>query len=276
MRVMRVHATSEAGTPSGPNDDWYGVLPDLVVVLDGVTAIGDSGCRHGPAWYSRRLGGAILTRAADASVSLTDALAGAISDVALAHDGCDLARGAPAAAVAALRTTSDRLEYLVLADIVLVLDHDDDLTVVSDERVGSVAAAERAQVLAYPIGSSARLDGLTAMRRAELAVRNRQDGYWVAGADPAVAANAVTGSVSSADIRRAALLTDGAWRIVSPFTLTDARGVLDMLADVGPAHLIRSVRAVENTDASGTAYPRLKHRDDATAVYCEWIDGSSL
>jgi hypothetical protein len=63
-------------------------------------------------------------------------------------------------------------------------------------------------------------------------------------------------------------LTDGAWCAIEPFGLFDWAGALDLLAEYGPAELIRRVRAAECADRDGTAQPRYKRHDDATAAIC--------
>lgn len=64
------------------NEDWAAATSDMAVVLDGATVRTDTGCTHGPAWYARKLGGAIIGGAGDQSRELADILADAIAEVA--------------------------------------------------------------------------------------------------------------------------------------------------------------------------------------------------
>ena len=98
--------------------------------------------------------------------------------------------------------------------------------------------------------------------------RNRPGGFWVASADPEAAAQALTGSVPLGAVRRFAVLTDGAARLVDPFGVMTWTACLDLLADSGPRKLVQRVRAAEDTDPDGPRWQRRKRHADATAVFC--------
>jgi len=95
--------------------------------------------------------------------------------------------------------------------------------------------------------------------------RNQAGGFWVASTKPEAALQAVQLTVPAEQLRRAAVLTDGACRLVERFHLLDWIDLIKMLDTEGPAELIRRVRAAENTidPAPGS---RGKPHDDATAV----------
>lgn len=129
-----------AGTADVPNEDWVATTSDLVVMLDGATIRTETGCQHGAAWYTRKLGAAIIAHAAARSTPLRQVLTDSIRDVAALHSECDLTHpGTPSAAVAIVRLGSEHLHYLVLGDITVVLDIDDDITVISDQRISASA-----------------------------------------------------------------------------------------------------------------------------------------
>ncbi|MEV7228662.1 hypothetical protein AB0M79_16805 [Polymorphospora sp. NPDC051019] len=265
---MRVDVASEAGASRTPNEDWAFAADRFMVVLDGATARTGTGCSHGVAWYAASLGSTVAGLAADRRLRLDDALADGIRATADRHRGCDLTHpGTPSAGVAVVRLDDDVLGYLVLGDVTVAIDTADGVRVVIDDRVDRTATAERAEADRYPFGSAEKQAALLRMKHAELAARNRPGGYWVAAADPAAAAYAVTGSVPLDTVRRFALLTDGAARLVTPFGLLDWPAVFDVLDSHGPAELIRRVRAAEATDPSCLRWPRNKHGDDATVVY---------
>ncbi|MEU8269387.1 hypothetical protein AB0B89_19795 [Sphaerisporangium sp. NPDC049002] len=87
---------------------------------------------------------------------------------------------------------------------------------------------------------------------------NRDGGFWVAAPDPLAAEQALTGTLPADQIRAAALLSDGASRFVDRFGLATWRQVLDILAQDGPAELIRQVRQAERSDLHGKRWPRGK------------------
>jgi hypothetical protein len=255
--TVRVSAASEPGSEK-PNEDWYACLPGAVAVLDGVTVRPgiESGCIHGTPWYVRQLGSHLVAAMTNSPASLADALAASISDVAAQHaDTCDLGTiGAPSAAVAAVRVIDGNVEWLALADVTIVLETRTDLAVITDNRVApSVAGLDAGTPnLGERIGE------------ARVAHRNREGGYWVAAEDPSAAAHALTGSLPVADLRRLMVLTDGAARLVDVFGSKWQDAV-----EAGPAQTIQEVRALEAEDPACTRWPRMKPRDDATAVL--WV-----
>ena len=92
---------------------------------------------------------------------------------------------------------------------------------------------------------------------------------------PEAAYKAIRGTLPATSIRRAALLSDGAARLVERFRLIDWQQLLDLLTADGPEELIRRTRHAEvaETDAERAGRRGKKH-DDATAVLITHLDGS--
>jgi serine/threonine protein phosphatase PrpC len=268
---MRAAVATQAGSQDAANEDWAGVAaPGLAVVLDGLSAPDGTGtgCRHGTPWFVSQLGPRLLALAADPSRSLADALAEAIRQVASLHPGCDLSHpGTPSATMVLLRVRDEGADYLALADATLLLDTADGLKVISDERVDQLASKEREAANQVPTGSALKLRRRAQLTRALRRARNRPGGYWVAAADPQAASQAITGTLPDKTLRRAALLSDGASRLVDLFELATWEELLALVDENGPDELLRQVRAAEAVDAEGRQWPRTKRSDDATAVY---------
>jgi hypothetical protein len=254
-----VHVSSVSDQGSGEsNEDIVAADGSVVVVLDGVSQwhTRQSGCRHGTVWYVQRLAGRILRHAAG-PVSLAEAVREAIRDVADLHrHTCDLAHPwSPAATVAVLRELGDRVEYLILADCVIVVETTDGVVALTDTRL-----AELLQRLRQDNSPESRAHFQDGLRR----LCNRPGGYWVASADPAAAAEAVTGSMPRDTIRRAVLLSDGASCLVDDY----AEATWAELLELGPERLIDEVRRCEKGDPDRVRWRRGKVHDDATAAYC--------
>jgi hypothetical protein len=157
---MRVTWATEAA-PGRPNEDFVAAATGAVVVLDGCSLpLGtDLGCVHGTAWYSRSLGTRLLARLLDQpEVPPQAALAASITDVAASHGPrCDLAHPlTPAATVVGVRLRGDAVEYVVLADSVLLLGNGRGIEVVTKEHARTYAAAhpaaaQRAMTGAVPV-----------------------------------------------------------------------------------------------------------------------------
>ena len=267
---MRVSAFSEAANGDNDNEDWVSTSAGLIIVLDGATARTDTGCIHGTSWYATHLGSAVSSLASDRDVPLQQALGLAIRRVADLHRACILSHpGTPSAAVAIVRVANDVVDYLLLGDITIVLDANDEPQVITDDRVDTTAQAERALADRYPIGSPEKHAALIRMKHAELAVRNKPGGYWVAATDPTVITHALTGKTSVNDLHRVAVLTDGAARIVQLFGLLSWKELLNLLSEAGPDEAVRRIRSLEAADPLGNRWPRNKRSDDATIVFAQ-------
>lgn len=272
---MYASIATRRGDPNRHNEDWVGASPRVVVLLDGLSSAssGESGCRHGTPWYVDRLGSRLIAAASDPDIDLPHALALAISDVANLHPECDVTHASsPSATVAVLRTTHDgeTVEYLVLADARIVLETSHGVQVVTDERVDQVAKAEKDLALSARIGTNEKKEAVDALISKQKPLRNRRGGYWVAGGDPRAARYAFSGALPTSTLIRAALLSDGASRVVDVFEKVSWHEALDMMRDQGPDHLILLVRSIEHTDPDGVRWPRFKTADDATAAYVTW------
>ncbi|WP_177220928.1 protein phosphatase 2C domain-containing protein [Lentzea xinjiangensis] len=225
--AVRTQMATEAGRTTVPSQDRALVGPNLLAVLDGVTAEPETGCGHGVGWFADQLAAELLRCA---HLDPAPALAQAITQTRELHSGgCDLGHpDSPSAAVGLVQVKDDVLRYLVLGDVTVVIDTKRELHVVSDTRTKRTA-----------------------------------------GADPADVEHALVGVIPLQEVRRVAILSDGAARAVDLFRLFDWPKALELMAANGPDDLIRRMRAVEKEDAKAVEWPREKVSDDATVVYLD-------
>jgi hypothetical protein len=118
-----------------------------------------------------------------------------------------------------------------------------------------------------PVGSPAHQERAQELVAAQRRHRNQPSGYWVAGAKPTAAYQAVTGSRPLDEVDRAALLSDGVSCLVELYAAAEWLELLDSMQQHGPTHVISRVRDLEDADPSGSRWPRYKRSDDATARY---------
>ena len=246
---MQITYATEPGSDH-PNEDFVLAGPEFVIVLDGATAPGiSSGCIHDVRWLVRHLGGRLasqLTLDDTADTTLAEHLADAIRWVNAQHaHTCDLDNPAsPSSTVALLRSRSDEIDALVLSDSPILLDLPGGVRRIADERPGRLPSYKPEDVRDQ---------------------RNIIGGFWVASTNPEAAQQAVQLTVPAEQLRRAAVLTDGAARLVERFHLLDWIDLIKMLDTEGPTELIRRVRVAESTIAPAPD-SRGKCHDDATAV----------
>ena len=267
---MHVSMATSAGTAGQPNEDFTGAVPGAAVLLDGAGIPGtESICSHGVAWYTHRLGGALLGRLSrDDGRDLAAILTSAIGEIAADHrTTCDIANpSSPQATVVIVRAHQGRLDYLLLADCFLLLDQVcGGPQVITDEREVTTRRICSAPLDGIVWGTSdydrVRDSCIEALR----ARRNQPGGYWIAKDDPRAAEEAVTGSRPLHDLDSVALLSNGASRIVSPYGVTGWPGVLELLGTSGPAEIIRRVRHAETRSSED---PEVSSADDATVAHC--------
>ncbi|MFD8978908.1 hypothetical protein [Streptomyces sp. NPDC059564] len=268
---MYVSVATEPGG-SAPNEDWVGGTPSLALVLDGLSTAGlDTGCRHGVPWYVAQLGGHLVAALAATDRPLADGLAEALEGVARLHPECDLKNpGTPSATVAILRELPGYFDHLVLADSPIVLEGTGGVTVLTDLRVDDVRQDLRAETEQFQTGTPEHRASVARLVAAQRKIRNTPEGYWVAAAAPEAASHALTGTVAAADVRSAAVMSDGVSRLVTEYRMASWEALLDQLRGNGPAALIRTVREVEATDPHGQRWPRYKAGDDAAVAFCSF------
>ena len=259
---MKAVMATSPGHVGRPNEDFVGAAPGVVVLLDGAGMPGtEKVCRHGVAWYSHTLGETLLARMTRAGrTNPVVALADSIEQVARWHrHTCDIANpSSPQSTVAILRLEDDRADYLVLADAFVVLAPvDAGPQAITDSREVAVRRECSSALHGLPVGTPeyerARLSVVDALR----ARRNQTGGYWIAKDDPQAATQAVTGSVPLRDLTGAALLSNGASRMVDPYRLADWPTVLQLLRTSGPDALLRSIREAETEAGAAGPTPGL-------------------
>lgn len=272
---MHVSMATSAGGAGQPNEDFVGAVPGAAVLLDGAGIPGtESICSHGVAWYTHRLGGALLGRLSRRDGrDLAAILAVAIEEIAADHRStCDITNpSSPQATVVIVRSHGGRLDYLVLADSYLVLDQlAGGPQVITDGREVTARRVCSAPLAGVASGTPEYDRVRDSCIGALQARRNQPGGYWIAKDDPHAAGEAVTGSRPVREVDGAALLSNGASRIVSPYRLTSWPGVLAMLGASGPAEIIRRVRLAE---ARGSGDREIGTPDDATVAHCTRLPG---
>ncbi|WP_053739568.1 protein phosphatase 2C domain-containing protein [Nocardia sp. NRRL S-836] len=221
--------TAEQGAPGRSTEDRIRVLPNAVVVLDGVTSRRPPDRNGG--WYATQLADE-LGRLLDAETALTDLLAQAIANLAERHD---LVPGdSPAATAAIVRWNDEKIDALVLCDTPVVA-FGRTTEVVEDTRLADLRPDP--DILRW---------------------KNKPGGYWVAEADPEAGRQALTASWPRSAVEKVVVATDGVSCGVSEYGLFS----WEELAELPLADALDRIRAAERGDPEHTRWPRYKTHDD--------------
>ena len=250
--------------PGLESEDACAIGDGIVVVVDGAGLPKSSrrGCGHAVAWYARMLAEAFRVRLETRATSMSDALAGAISEVTASHaETCDLSQGSPSATVAAWRLIGDDVEHLVLCDASIVLiEADGTPREITDDRIDA-AVQRRAAQLAAAAGVA---EATAEMRFAALdQMRNVDGGFWCAHTDPNAARHALTGRTPVAELRAIVAASDGGTRGFQRFGAHSLDRFAALASDGRLAEIAAQIRAAE--DAAGPL-PFTKPHDDITLV----------
>jgi hypothetical protein len=159
----------------------------------------------------------------------------------------------------------------VLGDTTILLEEAAGIRVITDDRLENVAAVQHSAMHQHATGSADHDRSFAELVTEQRRHRNHPNGFWVASTDPAAARHALTDTVAHDGLRRAAVLSDGATRLVDRFDLLDWPRFLGALAERGPDAIIAQVREAEDSDPDGRRWPRGKRHDDASAAFCYLI-----
>lgn len=247
-----------------PTEDRVVLLPNAVVLADGVTSLRDDERSGG--WYADQLCAALARHlTADPTADLRTALATAITDVG-AEFG--LVPGeAPSSTVAILRWTPEHVDGLVLADSPVIAFTRTGVDPLVDDRIAGLFPGAYRKRLRSGGGygpdhaAAVRTSGATTDR-----LRNVPGGFWVAEADPAAATEARTRRWPRRDVTAALLASDGVSCGVDDYHLFDWPDLLALAVDHGPSAVLARIRDAETADPDGLRWPRPKRHDDQALV----------
>lgn len=278
---MSVFIVDQITSASGPvNEDTSGVGARSAWVVDGATGFSERRLTPGAsdaAWYAQRLSEALTRRTADGDLTMTQVLSRAIQDVAVKFSSfaaTDVApEEIPLAALALIRASEGKLEYAVLGDCAVLLRYGGKICIINDPHVATFdrvfgekiralherGITDRQQLLAHMIPEVNRI------RR----MANQPGGFWIASLDAAAAEHAISGSVPLGGGVSIMLTTDGFLRLIDPFGKYSAGTLMAGARERGLASLLKELRAAEAGDETCLRFPRIKVRDDATAMLLE-------
>jgi len=260
--------------PSGAvNEDRWGALENACWVMDGATGLTSERVLPGPSdalWLMERVDAGLKEHAVGAKTP-ADALRPVLADARIAFAQTTLRPDAsmvdlPCGAVTMLRLRGTDAELSSLGDCRIVHSTDgrcfgtSKVTALDDRLVEEVTRLQQ-QNLPY----AEIWQRVLPMTRYHRSLRNLPEGYWNLDLSGAGLHHIEVERVPARAGDHFLLMSDGFYRLVDVYRRYTYRTLMEA-ARLGLAKLLLELREIEADDSECRKYPRLKPRDDATAV----------
>jgi protein phosphatase 2C-like protein len=170
----------------------------------------------------------------------------------------------PTAAATWIRAKNGKLEGATLGDAVtIVRDPSGKVSVFGETSKPAEEQTRAKSVMAMT--PEQRLKWLQDTR----AIHNTEQGYWVFGVQPEAAAHTVFQTADAPPGTRVLAMTDGFYRLVSPYGVYDDAGLIEAVNAKGLGPVMQELRGLEANPADDARIGRFKTSDDATALLIE-------
>lgn len=171
----------------------------------------------------------------------------------------------PTAAATLVRKAGGRIEGATLGDSIAIVRAPDGVVSVLGEASKPAEEQGRARRV-MAMTPEERLKWLQDVR----AIHNTERGYWVFGVQGEAAGHAVVQNAACPPGTRVLVMTDGFYRLVSPYGVYDDAGLIEAAGRKGLGGLMSELRALEASPADDAKIGRFKTSDDATALLLEF------
>jgi hypothetical protein len=170
----------------------------------------------------------------------------------------------PTAAATWVRITDGRIEGATLGDSVAILRAPDGAVSVFGE-TGKPAEEQTRAKRVMALTTEDRRKWLQDVR----ALHNTKNGYWVFGVQSEAAGHIVHQNAEAPAGTRVLMMTDGFYRLVSPYGRYADAGLIEAAMERGLGALMSELRGLEADPADDARIGRFKTSDDATALLFE-------
>ena len=171
----------------------------------------------------------------------------------------------PTAAATWVRHRKGRLEGATLGDSIAIVKSSDGAVTVFGE-AGKAADEQGRAKTVMAMTREEQLKWLQDVR----AIHNTRGGYWVFGVQPEAAGHIVHQSCDAPAGTKALVMSDGFYRLVSPYGRYTDEGLIDAVVARGLGALMRELREMEASPEDDARIGRFKTSDDATALLVEF------
>jgi hypothetical protein len=290
MRLNILDRVSDPASASAPNEDAFGYTALSAWVLDGASGLGDEPLLErasDAAWLTSAYDAGMRARADYAECELQHLFESLIAEVHAEFESRRLRAPAgrfelPSAGMAFVRLRGTHLECARLGDCRALLVAPGSARVIStggsrllQQLDAEVVARMQALRQEDPSMSDEQIHAMVLSDlRANRSLLNRKDDYWVLGTDPIAARRMEIKTVPLGGPGPVIglLVSDGFYRLVETFRAYSSDAALFGAAlERGLASLLAELRGLEQADPKRIAHPRLKAKDDATALLFETV-----
>jgi hypothetical protein len=277
MSFELLDSLSIPADPAKANEDVFAAEKFDAVVFDGATGLGEM-LLPGPsdaAWIAHFGARRLMAHRRDGDTP-KDALRHALADAEKSFIG--LRRRPPKekfeipfASMMFVSAEESGFEALWFGDCAaLVWRPGEGVEIVGEAFDKRAAEARRVKLLAEakglaPAAGLSRVEYLPHLRASRNKVNTRAGG-WLFSPDPRAADHVGSQHIAAPAGTLILLATDGFLALASDYGAFDAQGLVEAAQSKGLAALGGQIRALEEADADGRRFPRLKKSDDATAV----------
>jgi hypothetical protein len=170
----------------------------------------------------------------------------------------------PTAAATWVRARAGKVEGATLGDsVAIVLRPDGSVSVMGETSKPAEEQTRAKRVMAMT--PEERRKWLQDVR----AIHNTEKGYWVFGVQPQAAAHVIHQTADAPSGTKILAMTDGFYRLVSPYGRYDDKGLIEAVVKRGLGPLMSELRDMESNPADDAKIGRFKTSDDATALLIE-------
>ncbi|HOZ26975.1 MAG TPA: protein phosphatase 2C domain-containing protein [Hyphomonadaceae bacterium] len=170
----------------------------------------------------------------------------------------------PTAAATWVRAKNGKLEGATLGDSIAIVWTPAGQVSVFGE-AGKPADEQKRAVKVMAMTPEERLKWLQDVR----AIHNTPNGYWVFGVQPEAAGHIVYQAADAPAGTQVLVMTDGFYRLVSPYGRYSDAELIEAVAARGLGELMRELRGMEASPEDDAKIGRFKTSDDATALLLE-------
>lgn len=279
-RSVNLKVLEQLGDPEGDaNADWVEGCADCVLWMDGAAPVNSGATRSGypsdAAWLVRRFAQDFLERLTphcETQALVAEVQGGLAEEFAeLGQPGACVVGGPPFACFGAARLIGETLELTNAGDCVLL--YEDSAGAVTSFGYSAVSGLEQRAIdflIDFKIRTGAphaeALQATVPVIYDNVARRNRLFGYDVVEPIAGLTTQLERLLMPARNGQRLLAMSDGFFRAVDTYRLFSREELFEIAFRDGLREILAALRNAEEQDPEAQAYPRLKLRDDATAI----------